>query len=240
MRAIPRLSLRARRVSWLSLAFLAVLAFAPAPAGAVPLYFTGSNTGFSPTAVQAAGLSPLYLSNPSGDWHTAGDTRFLPDVSVVEISRTVLSNPQGRGDIPDFDDPALVNVRFRITNRLGEALTNPLLVFLGASVGSRDPDIDRVGLEVDLLDAILKYEGGTPDPLLYGVLQLPTLQPGEFVERTIRYVIADAMRVQGGNAVVPPYTVAVLNDPTVIPEPTTLLLASVACASLLAARRWAR
>jgi hypothetical protein len=83
----------------------------------------------------------------------------------------------------------------------------------------------------------VKHNSTTQGPLYFAGLLLPgTLEPGDFRDVTVRYIVAGNLPINGDLLVMPPFGLSALTRYTV-PEPGTLLLVGGGAALLAVARR---
>ncbi len=205
---LPALGLRA---PLLALALLLVAALGARALGLAdinPLYFEGSGGfGFDPADAAALGLGPVFSALPGDDWIEAGNiARTLP-IQIEQNLGTVHQNPR----TPRLARPFIADSTWTVHNVTGRDLLAPLLVFSLVDPDGSYRDIPT-GLDSDLLE-LLEYSSGGVD-YLFGVMRLPDLGDGEFVDVDVRYVVAGRLERNGSNLVMPPLGLAALGTST--------------------------
>jgi len=96
------------------------------------------------------------------------------------------------------------------------------------------PDIP-VAIDDNLM-LVVKHNTASQGAFYFAGLALGTLAPGASVEKTVRYIVAGNLPINGALLVMPPFGLAALTSYT-IPEPGTLLLVASGAALLAVARR---
>lgn len=232
---------RSPGAAWLArLGLLALVVCGLAPAARAvgiadvePLYFEGvGGQGFAVSAVDALGLEPSFEATPQSTWLAAGDASFDVPVQIERLSLVPQQDPAS----PSFADPVIADAMWRVTNASDAVLRSPLLVVTSVDpLGLYPAPLPPTGLDVSLY-ALLAYASGGED-YVYPVVALPALAPGASTEVMIRYVVAGELAESGGDALLPPLGVAVLDGPLPVPEPATVGLLAAGLGALAAARR---
>lgn len=186
-----------------------------------PLYFDGiGGSGFSIDAVAAPGLVPGYAATAGDDWIAAGNAALGLPIQIDQNLGTFHQQPA----VPTRTNPIIADSSWRVRNDSAGILVAPLLVFVDVDPSGTISLPPPTGLDGDLLEILAYSFGG--DDFAFGVVQLPDLAEGEFVDITVRYVVGGPLPGGGGGAL-PPLGVALLNSYEVVPEPTTALLLGV-------------
>ena len=197
-----------------------------------PLYFDGvDGFGTSPGTAALAGETPAFRATPQDAW--------LDDVSADPTSRVTVEQTLGTVHqdpaAPSLLDPIIADSTWRITNRDAGELVEALLVFTSVDpLGLYPAAVPLVGIDGTLVD-LVEYSFAGVDYLV-GATLLGDLSPGEFVDITVRYIVAGPL-APGSPPPLPPLGLSVLGSYTIVPEPSTAALVGLGLVAFGIARR---
>lgn len=200
-----------------------------------PIYFptSSASSGFTATALQAAGLGVAFDTTPSNEFPTAGNVSVTPqpDLEITQQLFQIYQNPQARrgSPSPTLSDPFIADSHWTVRNASGGELPDALLLFTGVNYANYA--LVPVALDGDTLQIVRHTANGVE--FFYGAIPLGSLAPNEEVTVTVRYIVAGRLKQVGSQLVMPPLLVRGV----VVPEPGTALLLVAGLAGLAAVRR---
>ena len=195
-----------------------------------PIYFKG----FNQFGLTGPGAHTDYFATSPVTFLSAGNASGMDLTLTQDLQKPAYQNPQspsnsrnantngGASTAPTASIPFVADSTWTFTNTSGRALDDVLLLFTKASGATGYPSVD-VALD-DFLYGTLAYKSQTAGTLYFGALPLGDLAPGGRVSVLVRYVVADALQVSGGNFVIPPFGLSALAKGSYVPEPTTAVL----------------
>ena len=201
-------------------------------ADVAPLYFDGVD-GFGTSAGTAAmaGETPAYRATPQDAWINDVSADPLSLVTVQQALGTVHQNPAA----PGLTDPVIADSTWRITNRDAGELVEALLVFTSVDpLGLYPAAVPLLGVDGTLVD-LVEYSFAGVDYLV-GAMPLGDLSPGDFVDITVRYIVAGPL-AGDDPAQLPALGLSVLGSYTIVPEPSTAVLVGLGLVAFGVARR---
>ena len=217
---------------------LLLLALLPLSAAALtiaeiePLYFEGAGGfGFELADVQAIGRAASFGASGSNTQYTAGAGSGV-QVGITQALGTEHQNPGS----PSFANPVIADSTWTLRNNTSSTLIAPLLVFTRVDPAGVYPiTLPPTGLDADNLQ-FLTYSVSNVQYTL-GVVQLPTLRPGETTDILVRYIVAGAL-APGDPMPLPRLGVTVLGNYTaLVPEPASAAHVGVGLIALAARAR---
>lgn len=201
----------------------------------------GGAVGLTPSAF--SGNPILFQSSPANLFVSAANAMFNPQLSIVQNLGTVHQNPQGSGGNATPGAPFIADSSWTITNTTQNSFASVVLLFTKVDLTGGYPNVP-VGLDGNLIQ-ILDHVVGTTHTY-FAAMDLGPLaafDPNSNADSTtitVRYIVGGNLPISGGNLVMPPLSVTAVVDPTIVPEPGTLLFLVSGLAALAASRtrRW--
>jgi hypothetical protein len=245
------------RALLLGLALGLTLLLAGGRAGATPITIGGAGgPAFSVDPIYFKGFGVFGLTGPgtSIDFTASAPVPFLSAASGsgvdLSVSQGLLQppyqhpqdpanseNPFTNGSVPSNPTAAVPFVAdsiWTIHNNTGRALDDVLLLFTKTIAQPGYPAVD-VALD-DYLYDVIKFTSTDETVRYYGAIPLGDIGIGKDVAIRVRYIVAGALPIFGGQYVMPPLGLAGLEGGHYVPEPETAALLAAGLALLAAAR----
>lgn len=208
-----------------------------------PLYFVG----FDQFGLESPGAGPAYRAVAPVPFLSVGNAPDMDLTISQQLQQPAWQHPQDPANslnpglnggvpfTPSADFPLVADSLWTIRNDTGRLLEDVLLLFTKTRAIAGYPPVDAA-LDDFLVDTI-EYTSLDGTIRWYGAMLLGDLAPGASTQILVRYVVADAVPIIGGEYMLPSLGVAALDKPNYVPEPGTLVLLACGVAALGGARR---